>query len=249
MKRLLFFFVLLPLAGCAALNSGHYPTDVQRKVMAIPDGKTLFVVPVMGDTLRFQTIGMTIFGNSVDYVKAPDLGISQSVERVVTVEIERYKKFQIETPSPATLRALQAHVPLDRPPNVDEMLILARKRHAAYLMVIWAGGSLPPLLGKSNGGVGYGVEMKKIFNQSRDQVYCVERMAIYDVSDGKSVGNLVAVEQGKVTTSYDEKKPSKMPPQKLAKIKAQVLSFAEEATEANLEAFGLAGYFAEQGDH
>lgn len=130
MKRLPFVFVLLSLAGCAALNSGHYATDVQRKVMAIPDGQTLFVVSAMGDTLSFKAIGITVFGNSLHHVKAPDLGINESVERIATTEIGKYKKFKIETPSPARLHELQADVPHDRVPNVGPILNMARKRHA-----------------------------------------------------------------------------------------------------------------------
>ena len=111
-------------------------------------------------------------------------------------------------------------------------------------MVVWAGGTISPFFGQSRGLFGYGANIKKSLFERSSEIYCVERMAIYNVSSGIELGNTVALKSFRVPLNAIPGNPNRLSEKTFENIEKEVLSLAREATEDNLQQFGLTGYFA-----
>jgi len=235
MKRTALLSVLLAISGCAALNSGHYQTDVQRTVQAVPSGKALLVVPLMGDTLYIHTIGITIFGNSTAKLKTPDFGINNYVAGIIKTEAGKYNKFDIKTLSQKELKRLNTEMSPENPIKTSRLLDLAKLQNTPYLLVIRDRGP---------GLAGYGVSTRGIFDHHWSTIVCMEKMTLYNVSNGHQLVSTVAIKQLKMPLNSMPEKPKGYTKEKLSATEKEILVLAKKATEDNLQQLGLIGYFA-----
>lgn len=243
LKRLTAVPILLILAGCAAVNSGHYPTDFQKRVMAIPSGHKLLLVPLMGDTLYLHFLGVDVFETPVSKLKTHNISLNHLVVNIVQRDIRKDGKFRIKLLSAQTSHRLNAKKAPDEAPNISKLLALAKLRHTPYLMVVWAGGTYSPFFGKSSGPFGYGANIQNSVFQQSSEIYCVERMAIYYVASGRELGTAVAIKTLQVPLNSIPANSEHVSEKTFENIEKVVLNLAKKATEDNLRQFGLIGYF------
>jgi hypothetical protein len=193
---------LLLLSGCAALVSGHYPTDLQKRIDTLPSGQKMLVIPLLGNQFWIFTKGFTIFNNS-NKMRTVDWAVNREIAQAVQKNIAVSHKFIVLTPSKDTIRRLQDQLSHGMPKRSD-LLELAHRHGATLLLTITHPGPYPSYPGYSFDqnhlaftGLGYG------------KFYVSITMKLYHVPSGEEIVSTEESMSSKRFRKYWPRDPNK----------------------------------------
>lgn len=235
LKKRFYLLFLTPflLGGCAALDSGHYPTDMQRRVYALAAHQKILAVSSLGNDFLVSTGGLTVFNDSSNK-KTVHWNINKKIVSQISQKINSAGKFTL-----STLGGIEASQSQDTLSEItlSDLLELAKKANASLLLRI-----VPESLIGGQLSYGYSQQHLTFTNIAYGDFYLVVVMKLYSVSSGKLIASVEEKKQSKRYHKDWKRDPNKWSHNTLALAKKEITNAVPKIVNSGLLDIGLLQY-------
>lgn len=231
----LLFLAPLLLGGCAALNSGHYPTDMQRRVYALAPHQKILATSSLGDDFLISTEGLTAFNDSY-HKKTVHWNINKKIVNQIIQKINSVGKFTVYTTTNTEATQLENTSPNSKS-ALPELLQLAKKANASLLLRI-----VPESLIGGQLSYGYSQQHMTFTHIAFGNFYLVIVMNLYSVSSGKLIASAEEKKQSKEYHKDWARDPNKWSRKTLSLAKKEITSAVPKIVNSGLLDIGLLQY-------
>ena len=178
----------LTISGCAAVRPDFLPETMT--------GKTLVVMSTVGNQMRLQHIGTTIFQNEYDFHDVTDWDVDTTLERIASELILRDGRFSVRTAAHEGSRAMLEGVgrdwtntPIYGYGERKEKTRRAARQEQAELVLLLAPMKLYDVFFQTSEFVpGYGIYQRSfLLTKTRHVRYATLQMVLYDGETGEEI--------------------------------------------------------------
>lgn len=170
---------ILMITGCAGVHVVETPLKVEDKIL---------VVTNFDNSVSFNTVGTTVFGNAFDGIKIDSLQLNDRVENLALSKLKRLHPYKFEPPKREDVEAIEDALQSREREIVQKAISdLAAQYKAARVVLIYPMESRDTIFGTNQSINGLGVLQRSLFGGKRSVIHASFGVKVHDGASGKQM--------------------------------------------------------------